>query len=210
MPVDCTFRDKKVIYQRDQYQKGGFGRKYWDYRDKVIFKNIPENAKTIIDAGCGEGITLEKLRRLYPGRDIKGIDIIKENIEICQKFNLPVIEADICDLKLRAESIDCCILSEVIEHLTDYEKALSEIYRVLKKGGRLIIVFPNDTMFKLARLAMFQFKEASYDPGHVKQWTPGDMKRYLISLGYRVVKIDSIPFLFWPVSLHCVVSADKV
>jgi ubiquinone/menaquinone biosynthesis C-methylase UbiE len=84
-----------------------------------------------------------------------------------------------------------------------------EMRRVLKKGGRLIIVFPNDFVFKLARLVTFMLKEAFYDPGHLRQWTPGDMKSYLKQLGFKIATLRNVPFLFWPISLHCVVAANK-
>lgn len=209
MPVDFNFSDKKALYQREQYRKGGIGRLYWDYRDRVVFENIQKDAKVILDAGCGEGITLEKLCNIYPDKDVKGIDVNKENVEICKKYNLPVTEDDVLNLDIQDESIDCCIFSEVIEHLERYDMALMEIQRVLKKGGRLIIVFPNDFIFKLARLLCFKFKEAFYDPGHLRQWTPHSMKEHLKYLSFEIVRIRNIPFLFWPVSLHCVVVASK-
>ena len=209
MPVDHTLRDKNILYQRRQYNKGGLGRLYWDYRDKVIFKNIEENSSVILDVGCGEGITLEKLLKAYPDKDIKGVDINEENIDICKSYNLSVLKGDILNLDIANETVDCCILSEVIEHVKNYSSALIEIKRILRKGGKLIIVFPNDFVFKFARIATFRFREAFYNPGHVRQWIPRSMKRCLKSLGFEIVKLKNIPFLFWPVSLHCIIVARK-
>ena len=202
-------KNKNVLYQREQYNKGGIGRLYWDYRDKVIFKNIGENSNVILDVGCGEGITLEKLLKVYPGKDIRGVDINEENIDICKSYNLPAVKGDILNLDIANETIDCCILSEVIEHIKNYDSALIEIKRVLKNGGRLIVVFPNDFVFKLVRIVTFRFKEAFYNAGHLRQFTPNNMKEYLGYLGFEVLRIDNIPFLFWNLSLHCIVAARK-
>jgi len=209
MPVDIKPQQQEVLYQRAQYEKGGIGRLYWDYRDKSIFENIQRNAQVILDAGCGEGITLEELCKRFPNRDVRGIDINPENIDICKKYNLPVSEGDLLNIDVSDESVDCCVFSEVVEHLNQYNAALTEIYRVLKKGGRLIIVFPNDFMFKLARILCFKFKEAFYDPGHVRQWAPRMMKKHLKKMGFKIIRTKNIPFLFWPISLHCVITADK-
>lgn len=209
MPVGCNLSKKKVIYQREQYEKGGIGRLYWDYRDRVIFENIQKDAKVILDAGCGEGITLEQLCNMYTDKVIKGIDINRENIAICKRCNLPAAEGDILNLDIQNESIDCCILSEVIEHLEHHDMALIEIRRILKKGGRLIIVFPNDFVFKIARLLTFKFKEAFYNPGHLRQWTPWTMRHLLNEIGFKIIKQESIPFNFWMVSLHHLVVARK-
>jgi ubiquinone/menaquinone biosynthesis C-methylase UbiE len=209
MPVDYTFRDRNVLYQRKQYEKGGPGKLYWDYRDKSILQNIEKDSNVILDLGCGEGITLEKLLKAYPYKDIRGIDITKENVEICRKYNLPVREGNILDLDIPDASIDCCILSEVIEHIEECDLAFSGIKRILKKGGKLIIIFPNDFVFKCVRLLTFKFREAFYEVGHLHKFTPRDIKVRLECLGFKIIKIKNIPFFFWGLSLHCLIVARK-
>ncbi len=199
----------KAISQRDQYQKGGIGRWYWDYRDKIILENIGRETGVILDAGCGEGITLEKICRAFKGRPVIGIDALDENIALCQKHGLPAQKRDLGHLEMPEGSVGCCVLSEVIEHLKDPGTVLREIRRVLRPGGRLIIVFPNDPVFKLARLMTLKFKEAFYDPGHLRQWTPWDIRKQLADLGFRVEILRSVPFLFWPISLHGIVVGVK-
>ena len=50
---------------------------------------------------------------------------------------------DIMDMKVYADSsVDFFICSHVLEHVTDDKKALSELYRILKRGGRGILVVP--------------------------------------------------------------------
>lgn len=209
MPVDHLSRDKDKLYQRTQYNKGGIGRLCWDYRDRIILKNIRKNADIILDLGCGEGITLEKLRRAFPGKNIRGIDINKENIDICRSFNLPAEEGNIFSLNIPSGSINCCILSEVIEHLEDYDTALRQIKRVLKEGGQLLIIFPNDFIFKFYRIAALKFKEAFYDPGHLRRFTPGVMASCLKRLGFKIIRIENIPFYFWNISPHCLIVAEN-
>jgi 2-polyprenyl-3-methyl-5-hydroxy-6-metoxy-1,4-benzoquinol methylase len=208
MPVDNK-KDSTFISQRVQYQKGGIGRWNWDHRDRMIFSLIDPAHHSIVDIGCGEGITLEKLIRTYPGKNISGIDIMPENISICSEQGLPVSPGSVYDLKLEEGSVDLCILSEVIEHLDDAERALDNIKKALKPGGDIIIVFPNDTMFKLTRLLFLKFKEAFAESGHVRQYTPGIVKGILEKKGFTVLKVMSIPFKFWPLSLHGIVLARK-
>jgi hypothetical protein len=73
----------------------------------------------------------------------------------------------------------------------------------------VIIVFPNDAIFRLARLATFRFKEAAYDPGHVRQWTPSAMRSLLRETGFDVASCRSIPFILWPLSLHARICGIK-
>ncbi len=206
MPVDTNLEKDGMIYQREQYAKGGIGAKYWNYRDAVALGYV--KGKRVVDVGCGEGITLEKLVKLYPDKQIMGIDSEPENIDICTKQGLPVQYGSVYNLPFDAASIDCVLFFEVIEHLDEPIRALLEIYRVLKPGGRLILIFPNDLMFMISRLLTGMLKEAFYNSGHVRQWTPFKIKKALHSTGYKIVKHRSIPFQFWAISLHHIVAAE--
>lgn len=196
------------LSQRVQYGKGGISRKYWDYRDESIFSYI-KNERRILDIGCGEGITLQKLLYRFPEKDISGIDVSRANVEICKKYGLPVKQGSVYDLEFGNESFDCCILTEVIEHLEYPLKAVQEIYRVLRKSGLLILLFPNDFTFKLARILTLKFREAFYDYKHLRQWTPGEIREILTGKGFLIVEQRSIPFHFWHYSLHHLVAARK-
>jgi 2-polyprenyl-3-methyl-5-hydroxy-6-metoxy-1,4-benzoquinol methylase len=197
------------LSQRAQYAKGGIGKAYWDYRDKVALSLLDERDLCIVDLGCGEGITLERLTNMIPSRDIVGIDYLQDNVDICIKHSLPARQGNIYDLDMDARSVDAVILMEVIEHLEDPKKAIRELQRILKPEGKLIVVFPNDLIFKIARILTLKFQEAAYDPGHVKQWRHHELIKVLNHNGFSVQTNKSIPFYFWPISLHGIVSARK-
>jgi ubiquinone/menaquinone biosynthesis C-methylase UbiE len=210
MPINyLKIKDEYALYQRDQYEKSRLVRLYWDWRDNVIIENIAADAKVVLDAGCGEGITLERIIRLFPEKTVSGIDISQDNIDIGRQHGLPVSQGDVFHLQMKDDAVDCCILSEVIEHLDRPEEALGEIRRVLKARGKLVIVFPNDFVFKLIRILTFKFKEAFYDAGHLRQWTPLVARGCLKKLGFVVLKSRNVPFYFWPLSLHCIIVAEK-
>lgn len=82
---------------------------------------------------------------------------------------------------------------EVMEHLEYPEIATKEIRRILKLNSKLITVFPNDGFFKIARLLTLKFKEAAYDPGHVKQWTHKGIKRFLNQFVMNTLNRKCIP-----------------
>jgi 2-polyprenyl-3-methyl-5-hydroxy-6-metoxy-1,4-benzoquinol methylase len=209
MPVHPNLPKETMIYQRDQYAKGGPGRWYWDFRDKVVFSFILPRHGRIIDIGCGEGIALEKLGALFPEREVMGIDLETENIEICAKHGLKAVYSNVYEIALASGQFDAAICIDVLEHLKEPERAVRELYRVLSPGGRLIIVIPHDRNFLLSRLALGMIKEAFYDVGHERQWKPREVRALLTRTGFIVAKGKSVPFLFWQTSLHHVVVADK-
>jgi len=194
--------------QREQYAKGGIGKWYWDFRDRKTYSYINEE-KIILDVGCGEGLTLEKLVKKFPTRQISGLDYSPENVAVCREYQLPARVGNAYSLDFADKSIDCCLFLEVIEHLLDPFKALQEIHRILRRDGLLLLIFPNDFPFKVARLVFLKFKEAFTPSGHVKQWTPGEMARALKDAGFTIIELKCLPFYFWWVSLHCLVVARK-
>ena len=209
MPVTGFNQQQETIYQRDQYAKGGIGRWHWDRRDQLALNLVRSADRRIVDIACGEGITLEKLHRAFPEREVLGIDILTENIDICRRHGCQVEQGDVYDLPLLSRSVDLVLFMEVIEHLEHPETAIKEIHRVLVPGGRLVIVFPNDRFFKIARILTFRFREAAYDPGHVRQWTPNDMQGFLNRQGFTSAFSRNTPFYLWPISLHCIMAVDK-
>jgi ubiquinone/menaquinone biosynthesis C-methylase UbiE len=120
-----------------------------------------------------------------------------------------VAAGDIYQLPFKNDAFDCIFLLEVIEHLTEPERALTETHRILRPQGRMVMIFPNDAVFKIARLLTLKLKEAYYDPGHLRQWTPWDMKVFLNHHGFTILKQKNIPFFIWHLSLHHLIVCEK-
>jgi 2-polyprenyl-3-methyl-5-hydroxy-6-metoxy-1,4-benzoquinol methylase len=209
MPVNEKQVTGPKLYQRELYAAGGITKWYWDYKDQRIIQSIPVKTTSILDLGCGEGILLEKLAANFPQAGIRGVDFLSENVEICRKAGLNVTQGDLYKLVIPDNSIETVLFIEVVEHLADPELALSEIFRILKPGGSAIILFPNDFIFAVTRLLLLKIKELKYDPGHLHQWTPRQLKMLLMENGFIVQRSFSIPFLIFPISLHGLIVAQK-
>jgi ubiquinone/menaquinone biosynthesis C-methylase UbiE len=209
MPVNEKQINGLVLYQRNLYNAGGISKWYWDYKDKKIIQAIPPESESILDICYGEGILLEKIGKYFTNSRIKGIDFIPENIEICKHYGLDVSLGDTYKLDISDATVETVLLIEVIEHLENPNLAIMEIYRILKPGGVLIILFPNDIMFFISRLLMLKIKELTYNPGHVKQWTHKNLRTLLSSQLFVNIKSNSFPFLLFPISLHGLIIAKK-
>jgi len=108
------------------------------YSDLTSSHSEPEELLALLKQFPPESVILnigslsKNLQRLH-----KGI----LNLDICYYPNIDFI-ADACDLPFRDESIDMVIFKNVLEHVKNPMKALSEIRRVLKKGGILYTKIP--------------------------------------------------------------------
>jgi SAM-dependent methyltransferase len=100
--------------------------------------------ETVLDLGCGRGNFLSLLRER--GVQATGVDSFAATVAACRERGLDVIHADVFDfLRTTGQRFDGVFCSHIIEHLPP-EAALrfvGELARVLKPGGRCIILTPN-------------------------------------------------------------------
>lgn len=111
-------------------------------RDAVSFAKLSPNAK-ILDLCTGTGDLAGILKKGYPQAKITGIDFSSEMLQIARdkwkKYpDINFVEADCTQLPFEDEQFDLCTISFGLRNIEDMEKALKEIYRVLKKGGYFI------------------------------------------------------------------------
>lgn len=94
---------------------------------------------TILDAGCGTGVTLSWLER-YSSEPVVGVDISEHALDFCrQRGHSEVYQASVTDLPFEDRRFDLIVCHDVIQHLSDDRAALRECYRVLRPGGALLI-----------------------------------------------------------------------
>ncbi|OGY71535.1 MAG: hypothetical protein A3E05_04245 [Candidatus Jacksonbacteria bacterium RIFCSPHIGHO2_12_FULL_44_12] len=96
---------------------------------------------THLDVGCGSGLWLKKTKKL--GWNTLGIDHDKEAIAIARKFGLHVLYGNMENSAIESNSIEIVTARHVLEHVLEPRTFLKECLRVLKPGGRAIIITPN-------------------------------------------------------------------
>ena len=98
--------------------------------------------KRVLDVGCGKGRFARVLGEQFPGADVWGLDISEEMLSFvpaCVKTQA----GSMTELPFAASSFDCVYATESLEHAVEIERAVSEMCRVLKPGGRLAIIDKN-------------------------------------------------------------------
>src|SRR4030042_3578483 len=105
--------------------------------------------ETVLDLGCFTGGRSVAWFERYRLRQISGVDIKEVYIEAAKQFgNLHNASTDFRvgygeSLPYEDETFDAILTFDVFEHVKDIQRTLSECYRVLKAGGRLLAVFPS-------------------------------------------------------------------
>lgn len=116
---------------------------------KVLYKEINGNNNKgrrykILDIGCGTGELAYQLADDLKDSEIHGIDISKTMIDKAKvkkgNHNVKFKVGDVEDLPYKDNAFDVITCSHSFHHYPDKEKAISEMYRVLKHDGRLMII----------------------------------------------------------------------
>ncbi len=95
-----------------------------------------------LDIGCGNGQLLHKLQDL--GWDCQGVEFNAKAVEICRTNGLQVFHGELEAANFADDSFDLITAHHLIEHVTDPDRLLAEIARILKPGGRLWLRTPNN------------------------------------------------------------------
>ena len=137
-----------------------------DPRVQAILKFLGDiEGKKILDVGCGKGrfskILVDK-KAVVTGIDLsdKLLEVAKKNIE-----DVNFVIGSTTNLKFQDNLFDCIICIETLEHVPDTKKAVEEMLRVLKEGGKIIIIDKNklslhDKLF-LPNIFIKKYKELS-------------------------------------------------
>jgi len=106
-----------------------------------FFGNL--NGKKIIDIGCGKGRFIKELKFLFPKAKFYGIDISEKMLHFCDCKEANFSVNNILNINYPERFFDYVYCVETLEHAIRIEKAIEEMVRILKPGGKIIIIDKN-------------------------------------------------------------------
>lgn len=114
-------------------------------RTRVLLEYLElRDGNRVLDCGCGFGAHLALMGRLR-GLDLVGVDAARDRLWRARRGRVPgaLVGAISERLPFHDECFDRVLMSEVLEHLDDDQRALAEAHRVLRPGGILAISVPH-------------------------------------------------------------------
>ena len=112
------------------------------FTEEALLGLLPGNW-TVADLGCGSGDASERLApvvdQVYAiDREPAMLEAARKRLNGCD--NVAFLEADLDDLPLEPDTLDAAVLILVLHHQKHPGQIIKEVFRVLKPGGRLVIV----------------------------------------------------------------------
>jgi 2-polyprenyl-3-methyl-5-hydroxy-6-metoxy-1,4-benzoquinol methylase len=148
----------------------------------------------VLDAGCGEGYFAATLAR--HGAEVVAVDVAEEPLRRARTRH-PDLDARLvhaeAPLPLEDSSFDVVWAGETIEHVADTSQWLSEVRRVLRSGGLLLLSTPDHGALARLRLALSRGAfERHFDPrsDHLRFYTRGTLADLLADFGFEDVVVD--------------------
>jgi ubiquinone/menaquinone biosynthesis C-methylase UbiE len=113
------------------------------YHVKLIREHLgPLAGKRVLDVGCGKGRFARVLHEAEPGAEIWGLDISEEMLRYVPE-GIRTRAGSMTDLPFEDGFFDGAYATESLEHAVEIERAVGEICRVVKAGGRIAVIDKN-------------------------------------------------------------------
>jgi SAM-dependent methyltransferase len=188
----------------DSQVSGVVGYFYRMYRSEVLARVAGMSGRQILEVGCGEGMMFDNTG-IHPVQMDVSMTRAARAIGKCRYL----LCADGYQLPFASNTFEVVLLIAVLEHTREPWRLLAEARRVLKPGGRAIIVVPNDATMSAGRLLLRKFP-IRY-PDHLTFTTPAKMRRWLAD-GFSLREGFNLPFRVLPfaANLYYFAVAEKL
>lgn len=167
--------------------------------DKYLFKKVFEYLKPlpsdeILEIGCARGFLTRELQKKVPAT--QGVDLDGEAIKNGVAKNLRVMDAS--SLSFPDKCFDKICSCHVIEHIPDTGKFLKEAERVLKPGGKFLLVYPFEIVrgMMALRSSIKMFGDiSSCRKLHVHSFRPMKIRKLLRGTRFKYVESHFFPLM---------------
>ncbi len=128
-----------------------------------------------LDVGSAGGAHARLLNQ--HGFPAVAIERSAEGVHLCRSRGVPVLHGDALHLPVRSRSVSTVLLLDVIEHLADAPKALSEARRATSPNGSLVVSVPADQRL---------WSQHDVAVGHVKRYEMRELLAEVEEAGWRI------------------------
>jgi SAM-dependent methyltransferase len=184
----------------------------------------PDNNARLLDAGCGKGDLTAAAAKAIGTINIQGVEAVAEIADMAREKGIKVQLSDLNDpFPFDNEAFDVVLAIEIIEHLSNTDVFLKEIFRILRKGGYVVVSTPNLSSWPNVMYLIWgkqpavasvsdevvvntwhgnsDRREMKEGPSHRRIFTPGALEALLVFHGFKIEKSIGTGFFPLPIRL---------
>jgi len=210
--IDLSQQEWQQLYENKYFEHAdvtSWQKKLRDSERKKRFKHLLQSLKTdkgkFLDIGCGEGHVLQEA--YSNGFEPYGVDIANNLSTEFSKFNF--FNGNIIDAKFPNNYFSVIYMDSVLEHVMNPMETLHELNRILKPGGVLLLIVPNEDSLEnsfLRLLYSITFQSHKYgkikplvSPYHVQGYNVSSLKMALSKSSFSKTLIKGFggSYAFW-------------
>lgn len=170
--------------------------RHWWYRERRALlgrdlRRLPGPPGTALDIGAAGGGNTRVLKQ--HGWSPIAVEYGHDGATAARQRSLSTVRGDGRHLPFRSESVDLVVAFDVLEHIDDDERVVTEMRRVLRPGGSALITVPCD---------MKLWSAHDVAVGHVRRYTRDTLRAVMESGGLRVERLWSWNVLLRPTAAY--------
>jgi SAM-dependent methyltransferase len=154
-----TLNDPATVREEYASERGLTGRRAaYEFADgpdprEIAFEAVAETSPSrVLEVGCGPGELAARVQDELAA-EVVAVDISPRMVELARARGIDTRLGDVQELPFADGEFDCAIAAWVLYHVPDVDRALAELARVLRGGGRLVAVTNStDHLSELFRL----------------------------------------------------------
>jgi SAM-dependent methyltransferase len=160
---------------------------YWFRRHEVVYQRLAQRCAglDVLEAGCGEGYGADLIAGV--ARRVTALDYDEATVaHVRARYRrVQVRHANLTELPLADGSVDVVVNFQVIEHLWDQARFVSECARVLRPSGLLMVSTPNRITFSPGR-------DTPINPFHTRELNADELTQLLVDAGFASVSLSGV------------------
>lgn len=169
--------------------------RYWHSRRFTeVPKLLEPSGGKILDIGSSDGTFTNIVLKHTKADKIIGIDVLPQTVSYAKRRfarskKLSFLVADAHKLPFKDEEFDVVVCLETLEHVENPQQVLSEIKRVLKKSGYLVVLVPSENLlFRMGWPIWVRWRGKVWKDTHIHQFTGGQIVGLIKQSGFKIEK----------------------
>jgi ubiquinone/menaquinone biosynthesis C-methylase UbiE len=176
----------------ESIQKNPFQRFWHKTRFREMGKLIESTEGRILDVGSADGMFTKVILDRSGAKEIIGVDVLQDCVDWANDHwkNEPRLHFQVADahtLPFPDNSFDAVFCFEMLEHVFDPQKALSEMLRVLKPGGYGLFLVPSDNLlFRIIWAVWTKLRGQIWEGTHIQSFQRGSLGKLAEEVGFTI------------------------